>query len=780
LHLWDTEGAEPISLLERNLTEKNLPWPQYGRIVVSSDGSQIVWKQSRHVAFHDVVFGKTMTSKFDSDQEIRHLAISPDGKYLATGLVWTANVYEITSERLVYKYTVQGDSGPVMDIRFSEDGAWLAAAHWTSKARLYDVNNGNQVQEIRGHSGGVTSLAFSHDSSLLVTGGMDGTVRLWDLKAGKHRITMSGDHREVNALAFSRDNRTIAMKYQDGTIRFWATTSQAELEADPDYWVRRSRKNISHSRFRDALADLSEAIKLDPADQNLFSNLANYYIQQRGISKTVDLFAQLVEQQPENRELLKQHANLAARTGRWSEAAESLSKAIELDPTEHYEAFQLASVLLQNRDEEGYRKLRSELLKRWGSTTDPAIAERIAKVCLLLPAEGEELKTAIAMADLAIQAGPGHNLYRYFELAQGLAEYRNGDDYEAAVTVLQSSRSKFQKGGETYRAIDELLLAMSYQKLNQSDKAQELFQSAAQLILNDLPSLKDGDLGGGYHDTLFCWILHREASEVVIKTSYSSLLEAGDLADKGRDEEALDVLTKIEVSEDSVAFYLKRGRLYLRLQNLTKAADDYIEIAQLEPEKSSHWMKAASLLVAAGDIEGYRQLCTAALDRFGTSVNEYQTGHIVKICSILPQDDTILQRTTLLADEGIGANPTFEWVIMTSALSEYRRDNFKGAIQWGTQCLVISSEKIPNSKVHLNMAAISHFVQAMSYHRLDQPEQAEIALKKGLAVCNRGLPEYPAGGWWDSFITHALRREAEALLNGEPNPNLKSTNTPKP
>ena len=67
------------------------------------------------------------------------------------------------------------------------------------------------------------------------------------------------------------------------------------------------------------------------------------------------------------------------------------------------------------------------------------------------------------------------------------------------------------------------------------------------------------------------------------------------------------------------------------------------------------------------------------------------------------------------------------------------------------------------------MAAISHLVQAMSYHELNKPQQAQAAFDKGIEVSDSGLPEYPSGGWWDTFITQALRREAEALLKGKPN-----------
>jgi hypothetical protein len=68
-------------------------------------------------------------------------------------------------------------------------------------------------------------------------------------------------------------------------------------------------------------------------------------------------------------------------------------------------------------------------------------------------------------------------------------------------------------------------------------------------------------------------------------------------------------------------------------------------------------LKAASLLVAAGDRDRYHQLCIDTLDRFGTSGDISDRERIAKICSILPQNDASLMQRAQEIQDAIGPNP---------------------------------------------------------------------------------------------------------------------------
>ena len=161
----------------------------------------------------------------------------------------------------------------------------------------------------------------------------------------------------------------------------------------------------------------------------------------------------------------------------------------------------------------------------------------------------------------------------------------------------------------------------------------------------------------------------------------------------GRPAEALDELEKIDGLNRELHFYETRGGIYLQMNELQRAAEDFEQIVRLDPMHSFHYLKAAPLLVATGDVESYQRLCSNALDRFSKSASVSDLERIVKISSILQLDDPILQERVEPVREVLGPNPGLVWAKLTTVLSEYRRGNEKAAIQRANECLVISREK---------------------------------------------------------------------------------------
>src|SRR2546423_10291490 len=90
--------------------------------------------------------------------------------------------------------------------------------------------------------------------------------------------------------------------------------------------------------------------------------------------------------------------------GHWTEAAADLSKAVELDASDHQVWHFTAPVLVQSGQIEAYREHCRRSLERFGATTDPPTAERIAKDCLILSSSGVDLEVIGKMADTAVMA----------------------------------------------------------------------------------------------------------------------------------------------------------------------------------------------------------------------------------------------------------------------------------------------------------------------------------------------------------------------------------------
>ena len=96
---------------------------------------------------------------------------------------------------------------------------------------------------------------------------------------------------------------------------------------------------------------------------------------------------------------------LLLRLGRGAEARAAWKEELAAHPPKHDDWFGYAELCLFLGDEAEYRRARRDLLAQFGSTTDPAVAERTGRACLLLPAPEGELRQAVALTERAVAAG---------------------------------------------------------------------------------------------------------------------------------------------------------------------------------------------------------------------------------------------------------------------------------------------------------------------------------------------------------------------------------------
>jgi tetratricopeptide (TPR) repeat protein len=208
-------------------------------------------------------------------------------------------------------------------------------------------------------------------------------------------------------------------------------------------------------------------------------------------------------------------AMFLARHGNAKAAAAELTKAVELRPEEHMNWYRLAPLLAQSGDLAAYREHRQAMLARFGTPTNALIAERTAKVCLMLPADGPNLATACKLADTAVTVGANEPWVAYyqFQFVKGLAEYRQGSFGTAAEWVqkaLGQSGTDYNQAVEAYS-----VLALALHRLNRAGEAHEALSKATELAGAKLPKLDSGDLGPAWHDWIIAQTLFREAKVLV-------------------------------------------------------------------------------------------------------------------------------------------------------------------------------------------------------------------------------------------------------------------------
>ena len=116
---------------------------------------------------------------------------------------------------------LKGHTDVVRHTALSPDGKHLATASRDGTVRLWDAANGEPVAVLRGHTGVVLAAVFSPDDTLLASWGEDATVRLWDLEQLERSGVLRGHTSFVYDVAFSPDGRRAVSAAWDGTARLW-------------------------------------------------------------------------------------------------------------------------------------------------------------------------------------------------------------------------------------------------------------------------------------------------------------------------------------------------------------------------------------------------------------------------------------------------------------------------------------------------------------------------------------------------------------------------------
>jgi serine/threonine protein kinase len=200
-----------------------------------------------------------------------------------------------------------------------------------------------------------------------------------------------------------------------------------------------------------------------------------------------------------------------ARRAEWSRAAECFERSSELNPEDHDAYHLLGPLLAREDDHQAYRALCARIVRQFAGTTNPVIAERMAKDCLILPDSGVDSEEINRMVNTALAAGAQHQYWTYFQFAKALAELRQRR-FSAADEWAQKVLADQRDPNRTVSAY--MVLAMAQHHLNQLAESRATLGKGLQLA----DAAVRGDQGPIWNDQLLAHILIKEAK---------SLIEAG-------------------------------------------------------------------------------------------------------------------------------------------------------------------------------------------------------------------------------------------------------------
>jgi WD40 repeat protein len=223
----------------------------------------------------------------NAPDDVRALAFSADGNFLAVGARSIVRVYDVRSPdnpQPVADFT-PGPSGEVpmpheesatlaQAVAFSPDSRLVAATWGNARFALWEVDGGRLLLDEPMES--LQSLAFSPDSSTFAAFGRNQPVRVWNgLGGAKAHEVLRIPHREnVGALVFSPDGRLLASASSDDLI----VVSPVELEDLLAEATTRLPRNLTAQEwsyyfgtepYRCVVPELSDCIAASEAQRTL-------------------------------------------------------------------------------------------------------------------------------------------------------------------------------------------------------------------------------------------------------------------------------------------------------------------------------------------------------------------------------------------------------------------------------------------------------------------------------------------------------------------------------
>jgi serine/threonine-protein kinase len=169
-------------------------------------------------------------------------------------------------------------------------------------------------------------------------------------------------------------------------------------------------------------------------------------------------------------------------------------------------------LLVQSGDLDAYRRLCVRILGQFAATTNPVVAERMAKDCLFVSPPASDFPAIARMVETAVAAGPNHQYWPYFQFVKGLAEYRQGR-FASAVDWLQPVLGQ---SGDVYRTVQaHMTLAMAQHQLNQTEQARATLAKGLEIAEARFPKHGKTGLDEQWHDWIIAHVLMREAKALI-------------------------------------------------------------------------------------------------------------------------------------------------------------------------------------------------------------------------------------------------------------------------
>jgi WD40 repeat protein/tetratricopeptide (TPR) repeat protein/tRNA A-37 threonylcarbamoyl transferase component Bud32 len=326
-----------------------LPFPPSFQVATSRDGRVLASAQGWGALVRHADLGDQLL-RLAPQHDVRFVAVSPDGRWVATGSHWHTDVHVKVWDARTGRPVADLPVGDSSQVGFSPEGRWLLTTG--GSCRLWAVGTWREGPKIGGRGG----FAFSPDGKLLAVETGTGAVRLLDPDTGREyaRLEDPGQDR-AEQLTFSPDGAQLFASTGDTSpaTHVWdlrvlrAELAKRRLDWElPPYPPASTEKDQPPVQVtvdlgtraaalpKQAVVAYSLAIALLPLNPEAYLRRGRAYYQLKEWHKAADDLGLALALNPGVREaqVWFEWGYAAAACGRQQQAFDAYSRTVELGP----------------------------------------------------------------------------------------------------------------------------------------------------------------------------------------------------------------------------------------------------------------------------------------------------------------------------------------------------------------------------------------------------------------------------------------------------------------
>jgi WD40 repeat protein len=190
--------------------------------VAFAPNGQLILSTSNILALYDMSLNQKTTVGLQPGETLRAVAFSPEGRFVAAGIVRfdrgdDIEVFDLLSGQRTIKFSGHPGAG-VMSIAWS--GSVILSGSGNGSLKLWNSTSGAAIRAFAGHTQPVESVALDSGGTLALSGSDDGTMKLWAVASGAELQTFDHPDGQVNGVAFASGAR-FAVSGGGKTLKLW-------------------------------------------------------------------------------------------------------------------------------------------------------------------------------------------------------------------------------------------------------------------------------------------------------------------------------------------------------------------------------------------------------------------------------------------------------------------------------------------------------------------------------------------------------------------------------